>query len=229
MALPAELSSDPKRLLRAGVRELSLDLAPATIQKFLLYLKELQKWNTRINLTALKTAPEIIHKHFLDSLALAPWIQDLANLADLGAGAGFPGLPLKLVFPTLALTLVEATGKKVAFLRYLTVLLQLPDVEVRQCYLTPALARAWGPCCQGVISRATFPLAQLMALGSPLLQPGGRLMALKGPHFSEAEWQEAIRQARRLGLGCPEQHQYTLPLSDEPRKMILLTRMSPLE
>lgn len=216
--------SEPEALLCAGARDLGLELDSMTVQKFLLYLAELQKWNTRLNLTGLKTATDIVHRHFLDSLAVAPWVQDLDCLLDLGTGAGFPGLPLKLVFPSLALTLVEATGKKIAFLEYLVIVLQLSGVAVRHCHLTPAQARTWGPGWPGVISRATFKLAQFISLAAPLLQPGGRLIALKGPDLPETEWQEAIEQASRLGLETPERCFYTLPLTGEPRQVILARR-----
>ena len=222
--LPAG-AREAEPLLRAVAQELGLELSAVTVDKFLRYLSELQKWNARINLTGLRTAGEIVHKHFVDSLALAPWVRDLTSLADIGTGAGFPGLPLKLVFPALALALIEATGKKVAFLQYLVGLLQLPAVEVRYCYLTPQLARDWGPGFQGVVSRATFSLSRFLALGTPLLWPGGRLIAMKGPRQAEAEWPEVEPQALSLGLSKPEQHLYTLPLSGERRQVILFTKL----
>ena len=133
------------------------------MQQFLYYAEELLKWNTRINLTGLKTVQEVVVKHFLDSLAVWPRVKDLDSLADIGTGAGFPGLPLKLVLPHLHLTLIEPTAKKTAFLHFVIAHLGLSDVEVRQVHLTLRLAQSWGPSFQGVITRATFPLAHYMA------------------------------------------------------------------
>jgi len=210
----------PEELLRAGAAELGLSLGPAVIQQFLVYLEKLLQWNTRMNLTGMKSAQEVVVKHFLDSLAVCPWLNTVNSLADIGTGAGFPGLPLKLALPQLHLTLVEPTGKKIAFLRYLIVLLGLQDVEVRPQYLTPALARQWGPSFQGVITRATFPLARFLELGGPLVRPGGRLLALKGPHLDEAQWQAAINQASLYGFGFPVREAYRLPLTHEPRLVV---------
>ena len=88
---------------------------------------------------------------------------------------------MKLALPHLHLTLIEPTGKKTAFLHYVIAHLGLSDVEVRQVHLTAPEAHRWGPRFQGVITRATFPLAHYLEIGAPLVKPGGRLMALKGP------------------------------------------------
>ena len=110
--------SDPLALLREGIAALGLELAPAVLGHFKTYLDELKLWNAKINLTGLKTDRDIIIKHFLDSLAVLPFLGDPASLVDLGSGAGFPGLVLKLARPQMTLTLVEARQKKAAFLEY---------------------------------------------------------------------------------------------------------------
>ena len=138
------ITARPEDLLREGAKELGLHLEPSTLQQFLYYAEELLKWNTRINLTGLKTAQEVVVKHFLDSLAVWPWVKDLDSLADIGTGAGFPGLPLKLVLPHLYLTLIEPTAKKTAFLHFVIAHLGLTEVEVRQVHLTAPEARAGG-------------------------------------------------------------------------------------
>ena len=119
---------DPLLLLREGAAALGLELPQAVLAQFQVYLQELQTWNARVNLTGLTDPRDIIIKHFLDSLAVLPFIEGAPSLADLGSGAGFPGLALKLARPDLALTLVESRGKKVAFLEYLVALWRLPRV-----------------------------------------------------------------------------------------------------
>jgi 16S rRNA (guanine527-N7)-methyltransferase len=108
---------DAVNLLERGTRALSLDLSPEQIEQFLVYLALLLKWNRKMNLTALRTPAEIISRHFLDSLLLLPHLPETARLLDIGSGAGFPGLPLKIVRPGLTIDLVEATAKKASFLK----------------------------------------------------------------------------------------------------------------
>ncbi len=164
-------------------------------------------------------------KHFLDSLAVWPWVKDLASLADIGTGAGFPGLPLKLILPHLHLTLIEPTGKKTAFLHYVMAQLGLSDVEVRQVHLTAPEAQRWGPRFQGVITRATFPLAHYLEIGAPLVTAGGRLMALKGPLLEAAQWQEAVDRAAQYHCRTPEKYEYSLPLREERRLLVIWEKL----
>jgi 16S rRNA (guanine527-N7)-methyltransferase len=215
------ITAPPEQLLKAGTESLGLFLKPGTLEKFLYYAGELLKWNARINLTGLKTVQEVVVKHFLDSLAVWPRVRDLDSLADIGSGAGFPGLPLKLVLPHLHLTLIEPTAKKTAFLHFVMAHLGLSDVEVRQVHLTASQARDWGPSFQGVITRATFPLTQYLEIGAPLVKPGGRLLAMKGSGLDEAEWQEAVSRAKQDDLRISEKYEYTLPLTGNRRLLII--------
>ena len=103
---------DPMDLLQAGAAALGLELSAAVLAQFGFYLTQLKLWNARVNLTGLKTDRDLVVKHFLDSLAVLPFLGEPHSLADLGAGPGFPGLALKLVRPELKLTLVEARAKE---------------------------------------------------------------------------------------------------------------------
>ncbi|AEB08725.1 16S rRNA (guanine(527)-N(7))-methyltransferase RsmG [Desulfobacca acetoxidans] len=211
----------PQDLLIVGLEALGLSTSPETIRQFLVYCDELLRWNARVNLTGLKTASDVVVKHFLDSLAVWPWVRDLTSLADIGTGAGFPGLALKLALPHLHLTLLEPTGKKSTFLRYLTIHLNLANVEVRQVYLTPSLARQWGPQFHGVITRAAFSLPRFLALAAPLTQSGGRLLSLKGPQLDEEQWHEAMALTSQYNCREPRQQRYVLPLGQESRLLVI--------
>ncbi len=208
-------------LLAEGVAALNLELAPATLGHLQIYLEELKLWNAKTNLTGLKTDRDIVIKHFLDSLAVLPWLDGAASLVDLGSGGGFPGLVLKLALPHLALTLVEARERKAAFLEYLAARFRLTGVEVVQTHLTPSLAKKREPKVAAVVSRAAFILPRLLELAAPLLAPGGLVLALKGVHLAQGELETSRSAAQLLGLGPLEQHKYSLPMSGEPRLLVM--------
>ncbi len=211
-------------LLEEGAAALGLELPPAVLVQFRFYLTQLKLWNARVNLTGLKTDRDIVVKHFLDSLAVLPFLEGLLSLGDLGSGPGFPGLALKLVRPELQLTLVEARQKKAAFLEYLVASLKLRGVQVACTRLTPKQAREWGPRFQAVVSRATFPLGRFLELAAPLLLPGGLALALKGPLLAGEELEAAAAAGRLLGLDPLELKPYRLPLYGEPRLAVSFQR-----
>ena len=216
---------EPLALLTAGAAALGLELAPATLGDLQVYLEELKLWNAKINLTGLKTDQDIVIKHFLDSLAVLPFLDAAASLVDLGSGAGFPGLVLKLARPHLTLTLMEARQKKAAFLEYLAARFRLTGVQVVQTHLTPSLAQKREPKVAAVVSRATFILPRLLELAAPLLAPGGVLLALKGVHLALGELEAGGSAAPLLGLGPLEQHKYSLPISGEPRLLVVARKL----
>jgi 16S rRNA (guanine527-N7)-methyltransferase len=216
---------DALLLLQEGAATLGISLSPQVMSQFVVYLQELQTWNARVNLTGLKSARDIVIKHFLDSLAVLPFLNEASSLADLGSGAGFPGLVLKLARPDLQLTLVESRGKKAAFLEYLVALWQLPGVEVIQAFLTPKLAREWGPRFAMVTSRATFSLERFLELASPLLLPGGRALALKGPELPRQDIEAARQRLADLQLGNMESQEKRLPISGEARLYVLAQKV----
>ena len=212
---------DPVALLKEGVAALGLKLPPATLEHLQIYLEELQVWNAKTNLTGLKDPRDMVIKHFLDSLAVLPFVGQAASLIDLGSGAGFPGLVLKLARPALNLTLVESRQKKAAFLEYLVSRFKLTGVEVVQTHLTPALAQKWEPKVDAVVSRAAFLLPRLLELGAPLLAPGGMLLALKSVNLAGLELETAGSACPLLGLEPLEPHTYHLPISGEPRLLMM--------
>ena len=211
----------PDSLLLQGGAQLGLALIPAQVRQFHTYLAELKRWNARVNLTALRTDRDIIIKHFMDSLAVLPYLGEPRSLADLGSGAGFPGLALKLLRPQMSLTLVESRGKKAAFLEYLAAVLKLAEVTVAPVRLTLALARNWGPRFDAVVSRAALPLGRFLELAAPVLHPGGLALALKGPQREDMALAELSDLAAGLGLRLLPEVTYFLPFSGEARRLVL--------
>lgn len=166
-------------LLQETSREVGVQLGDSQVEDFWLYLQELMEWNRTVNLTAVTDPLDIIIKHFVDSLTPLPYLASSTSLLDVGAGAGFPGVPLKIAAPYLRLCLVDSQRKKVSFLKHIIRALKLRDVTVvhgRVEDLPPQ-----DPPFATVISRAFRRLEPLLEVASPLLSPGCTLIAMLGP------------------------------------------------
>jgi 16S rRNA (guanine527-N7)-methyltransferase len=186
--------------LRDGARQFNLSLSVAQLSAFERYSQELIAWNERVNLTSIVEPHEIAVKHFLDSLSIYPVLPKMpADLAliDVGSGAGFPGLPLKIVLPGLRLTLLEATGKKTTFLQHVVQLLGLTDITV----LTARAEEAGRDPDQRerydvAVARAVAPLPVLVEYTLPLVKVGGQVIVQKGQYPAD----EIKAAANALGI-----------------------------
>ena len=163
--------------LDAGLAALGLDTALAV--PLLDYLALLARWNRTYNLTAIRDPREMVARHLLDSLAMHAYVRDIGTLADLGSGAGLPGIPLALAVPALEVTLVESNGKKARFLREAVRTLRLRNVRVAE---VRAESLDEAGMFDAITARALATLAELLAVGAHLLRPGGRLLAMKAAH-----------------------------------------------
>ncbi|TAK53370.1 MAG: 16S rRNA (guanine(527)-N(7))-methyltransferase RsmG [Gammaproteobacteria bacterium] len=162
--------------LAAGARELGLALDDRQLASLLALLVDLTDWNTRFNLTAIRDPNEMLRKHLLDSLAVLPFLGG-RTVADVGTGAGFPGLPLAIADPARQYTLIEATGKKARFVSHAVERLGLTNVAV-----VHARAEGWRPPApfDRVLARALGSLADFVRVAGHLCAPPGRLLAMKG-------------------------------------------------
>src|SRR5688500_16264394 len=159
----------------AGLAALGFDTALAT--PLLAYLALLDRWNRTYNLTAIRDPRDMVAKHLLDSLAMQPYVRDVATLADLGTGPGLPGIPLAIAVPSLQVTLVESNGKKARFLREAVRTLGLDNARVAE---SRAEALDQPAAYDALTARALDVLAGIIDVGGHLLKPGGRLLAMKG-------------------------------------------------
>lgn len=198
---------DLRAELDAGLRALALD--PALAAPLLAYLALLARWNRAYNLTAVRDPRAMVRLHLLDSLAMHPFVRDVDALADLGSGAGLPGIPLAMAVPRLQVALVESSGKKARFLREAVRTLRLDNVRVAE---SRAEALDEPAAFDAITARALATLADILAVGAHLLAPGGRLLAMKGARPDAeiaalpAGWRiEAVHPLRVPGLAA-ERH-----------------------
>ena len=197
-----------------GARALALDLDEAQLARLVAHLDLLDDWNTRMNLTAIRDRPSQLTKHLLDSLAVLPYLQG-ERIADVGSGAGFPGVPLAIIEPHRHFTLIESTGKKCRFLEHVRDTLELKNVEVVQ-----SRAEGYKPEVRfdTVIARAVGPIADLVKVAGPLVVGGGRLLAMKG------RYPEAELAAKLNGWKVASVHPLTVPGLGEERHLVELVR-----
>jgi len=166
-------------LLHETSREIGVRLSAAQAELFWIFLQELLEWNRTFPLTAVTDPADIVIKHFVDSLSPLPYLETSTNLLDIGSGAGFPGIPLKIAAPGLRLSLVDANRKKVSFLKQIIRTLELREVSVRHGRVED-LPPSEEPYTT-IISRAFRRLEPLLDLVSPLLAPECTLIAMLGP------------------------------------------------
>ena len=169
--------SDTNRLrlhLCAGLAALHLDLADVAITRLLAYVDLLARWNGTYNLSAVRDPAQMVTRHLLDSLAIVPYVTG-ATLADLGSGAGLPGLPLAIVAPQRQVTVVDSNGKKTRFLRAAVRELALPNVRVVEARVEKVAG-----VFDCITARAFASLADMLGWGGQLLAPQGVWLALKG-------------------------------------------------
>jgi 16S rRNA (guanine527-N7)-methyltransferase len=174
------LGHDKQRLLQQGAEHLGISLAPEARERLLVYLAELMKWSRRINLIARDTPEaQVVENHFLDSLTLLPLLhdQEAVHLADVGSGAGFPGLVLACVLADARFTLVEPRQKRVTFLRHLIRTLGLTNTSVVADRIE-AHAVDWQGRFSHITSRAVAEPSLFLPLVRPLVTPATRVMLM---------------------------------------------------
>jgi len=218
--------------LNYGAIKLGLQLSSRQLEQFDIYYQELLDWNRRLNLTAITGYESVQIKHFLDSLTvILAWQQPISNMAsrliDVGSGAGLPGIPLKILWPEVRLTLLDSTAKKAAFLHNLKQKLGLDDVEI---VVGRAEEVAHDPHYREkfdvVLSRAVAPLPTLVELTLPFGAIGGRFIAQK-KGFIDSEISRAGEAISLLGGNLREVKRVNLEEFTDERWLVLIDKVSP--
>lgn len=208
--------------LQHELEGLNLTIDPEAGERLLWLLQEMLRWNRTHNLTAITDPLVGIEKHLVDSLTLLPLVEVGQTLLDIGSGAGFPSLPLKIVQPDLDVVSVDSVAKKISFQKHVVRTLQLDHFlpwhgRAEHLPEQPFAAMQF----DRVVARAFSSLEQLVELALPCLRPTGSIIAMKGPE-GEKELEQAAAWLNERGLHCRDILRFRLPASGSVRQLLVL-------
>jgi 16S rRNA (guanine527-N7)-methyltransferase len=223
LILATVIQTEISRLLIEGARELGVFLTGEHISAFERYLDELKVWAAHMSLIRREGDREIVLKDFLDSLTVVRYLSESASVMDLGSGAGFPGIPAKIVRPDLKMVLLEARRKKVFFLKNLIRYLGLERTEAHWYGEGREIERNLRGAFDYVISRAFGSLQEFSSKGLPFLRQGGILLAMKAKK-GKAELGENLPALEKMGLRLAFLNGLRLPFLGHERTLIGLRK-----
>lgn len=210
------------------LEEHGLELSEHQYDQFNIYYETLISWNDKINLTAITEREAVFIKHFYDSLSLSFFcpLTSVETLADIGSGAGFPGIPLKIMFPHIQLTIIDSLNKRIRFLEHVITELELSGV---QCLHSRAEDAARLPHLRDqfdlVTARAVARLPVLNEICLPFVKKDGLFVAMKGADGS-TEIEESRRSLRELKAAITDVHTFQLPFEQSDRQLIVMTKLT---
>lgn len=214
-------------ILKEGLDKLNIKYDDEIIDKFKIYKDLLVEWNEKINLTTITQEDEVYIKHFLDSISclLSDKIEKNAKVIDVGTGAGFPGLPIKMIRQDIKLTLLDSLNKRINFLKEVCDNIGIDDVEFIHSRAedggkNPKYRQAFDV----VVSRAVANLTVLLEYTTPFLKVGGYMVCLKGPSLDE-ELKDAKKALEVLNMEFVEDKEFEIPFDDRTKRLLILKKI----
>jgi 16S rRNA (guanine527-N7)-methyltransferase len=223
-SVKTRIDTEHFRTLDRYAREFGITLDGHQIQKFYEFTIELLEWNEKVNLTSLVNVEDIIIQHYLDSLMPGKHLGGIKRLMDIGTGAGFPGIPLRILMPEIKLFLVEPRRKRVSFLRSLLTKLSLEDVHIYQGRTDDErFLELYRESMDGIISRASLNVKQFREIGYMVLREGGKMILMKGS-IGPGELEKVDMPSEEGGCPREEVVPYLLPGMVKKRNLVIISK-----
>lgn len=210
----------------ANLRDKGITLSEKQLNQFERYFETLVEWNEKMNLTAITDKAEVYLKHFYDSITASFYFDFTKpfHLCDVGAGAGFPSIPLKIVFPHIEVTIVDSLNKRISFLNHLANVLELENVHfIHDRAETFGVNQAFRESFDVVTARAVARMSVLSELCLPLVKVGGHFIAMKAAHAND-ELANGKKAITTLGGRLEEMFTFTLPMEESERNILIIKK-----
>ena len=205
-------------------KEINIVFTEEQLQKFYQYMNLLIEWNEKINLTAIVEPKEIILKHFIDSLTIIKYIEPNKSVIDIGTGAGFPGIPVKIMREDLDITLLDSLNKRIHFLNEVIQKLELKNITAIHARIEEfAKNKQYREAFDVATSRAVANLTTLSEYMLPMVDLKGMVICMKGSEINE-EISKSKNSIKLLGGKIDKIEEFTLPKSDNRRNLILIKK-----
>ena len=220
------LKEDFEKEIMEYVEELGIKLSKEQAEIFFDYMNLLLEWNEKINLTAITEEKEVIVKHFVDSLTIAKYIPEGASLVDVGTGAGFPGIPLKIIRDDLKITLLDSLQKRINFLDVVIKKLNLKNIETIHARVEEFGKNSkYRESFEVATSRAVANLSTLTEYLLPLVKVGGIAVCMKGSSIEE-ELETSKKAINVLGGKVSNVFEFDLPKTDIKRNIVIVDKIN---
>ena len=220
------LKEDFEKEIMGYVEELGIKLSKEQAEMFFDYMNLLLEWNEKINLTAITEEKEVIVKHFVDSLTIAKYIPEGASLVDVGTGAGFPGIPLKIIRDDLKITLLDSLQKRINFLDVVIKELNLENIETIHARVEEFGKNSkYRESFEVATSRAVANLSTLTEYLLPLVKVGGIAVCMKGSSIEE-ELETSKKAINVLGGKVSNVFEFDLPKTDIKRNIVIVDKIN---
>lgn len=212
------------RHVKQKAQEIGYNLQEEQLEQFFTYKELLIEWNKKMNLTAIEQEEDIITKHFIDSLSIASYIPDTTKIIDIGTGAGFPGIPLKILKKDLSITLLDSLNKRITFLEEVIRNLSIENIQAVHARAEElAHKEEYREQYDIAVSRAVAPMHTLLEYMLPYVKIGGKCICMKGPNLQE-ESKDLQNCLETLGGKIEKIEEIVLPETEIKRNIMLIKK-----